>query len=74
MVKNLPEMHEMRVQSLGREDPLEKGMATQSSQYSCLENSIDRGAWRATVHGVAKESDMTERITLTLNNLSPPKL
>ena len=26
-------------------------------QYSCLENSMDRGAWRATVHGVAKESD-----------------
>ena len=23
-------------------------------QYSCLENSIDRGAWRATVHGLAK--------------------
>ena len=29
-------------------------------QYSCLENSMDRGAWWATVHGVAKESDMTE--------------
>ena len=29
-------------------------------QYSCLENSMDRGAWRATVHGVAKELDMTE--------------
>ena len=29
-------------------------------QYSCLENSMDRGAWRATVHGVAK-LDMTER-------------
>ena len=28
-------------------------------QYSCLENSKDRGAWRATVHGVAK-SHMTE--------------
>ena len=28
-------------------------------QYSCLENSMDRGAWRATVHGVAKETDMT---------------
>ena len=23
-------------------------------QYSCLQNSVDRGAWRATVHGVAK--------------------
>ena len=28
-------------------------------QYSCLENSMDRGARRATVHGIA-ESDMTE--------------
>ena len=25
--------------------------------YSCLRNPMDRGAWRATVHGVAKESD-----------------
>ena len=24
-------------------------------QYSCLENSMDRGAWRATVHGSSKE-------------------
>ena len=28
-------------------------------QYSCLENSMDRRAWRATVYGVAK-SDMTD--------------
>ena len=34
-------------------------------QYSCLENSMDRGAWRATVHGVVKESNMTEQLTLT---------
>ena len=31
MVKNLPEMQETWVQSLSREDPLEKGMATHSS-------------------------------------------
>ena len=31
MVKNLPAMQETRVQSLGQEDPLEKGMATHSS-------------------------------------------
>ena len=30
-------------------------------QYSCLENSTDRGAWQATVHGDHKESDTTER-------------
>ena len=27
-------------------------------QYSCLGDPIDKGAWQATVHGVAKESDM----------------
>ena len=44
-------MQKMQVQSLGHEDPLEKGMATHSS---ILENPMDRGAWWATVHGVAK--------------------
>ena len=29
-------------------------------QHSCLENPMDRRAWRATVHRVAKESDKTE--------------
>ena len=28
-------------------------------QYSCLGNPMDRGAWWTTVHGVAKESDLT---------------
>ena len=59
MIKNLPAMWETWVQSLGWEDPLEKGMATHSS-YSCLENSMDRGAWWATVHGGHKESGTTE--------------
>ena len=51
-VKNLPAMQEMWVRSLGQEDPLEKEMATHSG--SCLRNPMDRGAWQATVHGVAK--------------------
>ena len=28
-------------------------------QYSCLENPMDRGAWWATVHGVAKKHDLS---------------
>ena len=39
-----------RFPRVGNDNPL---------QYSCLENSMDRGDWWATVHGVA-ESDMTE--------------
>ena len=48
----------MQVPSLGLEDSLEEEMATHS-QYSCLGNPMDRGAWQATVHGATKESDMT---------------
>ena len=50
-VKNLSAMWITHVQSLGRKDPLEKEKAT---QYSCLENPMDRGACRATVHGITK--------------------
>ena len=32
-------------------------------QYSCLENPMDRGAWRATVHGVT-ELDTTEQLSM----------
>ena len=46
----------MRVPSLGQEDPLEEGMATHSSVLA-WRISVDRGAWRATVH--SKKSDMT---------------
>ena len=51
MVKRLPAMREIWVQSLGGEDPLEKEMAL---QYSYLENPMDKGAGQATVHGVSK--------------------
>ena len=52
-VKNLRAMRETWVQSLGWEDPLEEGMATHSSILA-WRLSMDRGAWRATVSGVAK--------------------
>ena len=48
----------MQVQFMVPEDPLEEGMAN-PRQYSCLDNPKDKGAWWATVHGVA-ESDMPE--------------
>ena len=52
-VKNLPAMQEIQVQSLRREDVMEKETAT-PLQYSCMGNPMARGAWQATAHGVAK--------------------
>ena len=52
-VKNLPAMQETWVRSLGWQDPLEEGVATHSSILA-WRLPMDRGAWRATVHGVAK--------------------
>ena len=52
MVKNLPSMQETWVRSLGWEDPLEKGMATHSSDLA-WRIPMYRGAWQAVVHGVA---------------------
>ena len=45
MVNNLLAMQETQVRSLDREDPLEEEIAV-----FLLENLMDRGAWRATVH------------------------
>ena len=47
---------------LGQEDRLEGGNGNQF-QYSCQENSMDRGAWWAAIHGVAKSD-----LALTNNN------
>ena len=49
----MQETHEMPIKSLGRENPPGGGNGNQL-QYSCLENSMDRRAWWATVHRVAK--------------------
>ena len=53
LVKNPPAMRETWVPSLVWEDPLEEGMATHSSILA-WRIPMDRGAWHATVHGLAK--------------------
>ena len=58
-VKDLPAVWETWVHSLGWGGSLEEGMATHSSILA-WRIPTDRGAWRATVHGVGKESDTTE--------------
>ena len=58
MVTHLPAVWEIWVQSLGQEDPLEKGMATHPSIL----------AWRIPLRlqsMVSKESDMTEQLSLS---------
>ena len=62
-VKNLLAMQETQGQSLGWEDPLEKGMATHSNILA-WRITWTGGVWWATVHGVT-ESDTTERLTHT---------
>ena len=64
-VNDLPAVQETWVWFLGREDPLEKEMAT---YFSILAWGIpiDRGAWWATVHGVAKsQTQWAQRTKLT---------
>ena len=52
-VRNPPAMWETLVQPPGLEDPLEKEMAIHSSLLA-WRNAMGRGAWRGSVHGVAK--------------------
>ena len=64
MVKRLPTMQGTQVQSLGQEDPLEKGMATHSSipawRIHRQRSLVGYSPWGH------KESDTTEQLTLSL--------
>ena len=62
LVKNLSVMRETWVQSLGWEDPLDKGKATHSSILAWRIHSMD-----CIVRGIAKELDTTEQISLSLS-------
>ena len=53
VVKNLPAVQEARGSIPGSGTSPGEGNGY-PLQYSCLENSMDRGAWQATVHGIAK--------------------
>ena len=71
MVKILPAMQEpqeTQIQSLGREDPLEKEMASHSSVLA-WRILMDRGAWWATVHGVAKRRTRLKRLSIHVSML-----
>ena len=57
----MQQMQEMEVRSLGQEEPLEEGTATHSSILA-WRMPMDRGAWRATVHRVAKSRTQLKRL------------
>ena len=59
----MQETQETWVQSLGQEDPLEKEMATHSSILA-WEESMDRGAWQATVHGIGKSRTRLKQLSM----------
>ena len=56
----MPAMQETQVQSPGEGND-------NSLQYSCLEKTMNSGAWRATLHGVARV-----RLDLMIKPLPPP--
>ena len=62
-VKNLLAMQETWVQSLGWEDPLEEGMATDSSILA-WRIFMDRGAWWATVHRVTQSWTQLKQLSV----------
>ena len=64
-------MQEMWIQSLsGERSPGERNNGN-PLHYSCLENPMDRGAWRATVHGVTKSRT---RLSMNMHTHTQPAL
>ena len=61
-VNNPPAMSGTQIRSLGQEGPLEEEMATHSSIFA-WRIPMDRGACRATVHGVAKSQTQPKRVS-----------
>ena len=59
MVKNLPAMQEIQVQTLDQKIPWRREWLPTPVSILAWMNPMDRGAWRATVHEVA-ESDTTK--------------
>ena len=60
MVKNMPAMQETQVQSLGQEDPLEKGISTHSS---VLAWRIPRTEEPCQLHSWGRKRDMNEQLS-----------
>ena len=58
----MQETQEMWVQFLGWEDP--GGENVNPAQYSCLENTMVRGAWWAGVHGVTKSWTLLKQLSM----------
>ena len=70
VVKNLPATEaepEMWVQPLGQSGRSPREGNGNPLQYSCLENSMDRGAWWTIVHGVTKSQTRLSMLTCTLS-------
>ena len=55
------------IPGLGRSSAEEIGYPL---QYSCLGNPTGRGGWQAAVHGVAKESDETEQLSMLVGGIN----
>ena len=71
MVKNLP-ANTGDIQNMGSIPGLGRSCGGGDSnplQYSCLENLMDRGTWRAIVHGVSKSQTQLKRLSMHVSIL-----